>query len=139
MEFAGLNYIAIMVAGVASFAFGSVYYMTLAKRWMAALGKSEEQIKADGGMKPAVFVVTAIAQFIMAWVLAGIIGHLGTGQVNPVNGLISGAFVWFGFVLTTQLVNHGYQGATKSLTVIDCGHWLGVLLVQGLVIGLFGV
>ena len=139
MEFAGLNYIGIAVAAVASFAFGSVYYMTLAKRWVAALGKTEEQIKADGGMKPMVFAITAIAQLIMAWVLAGIIGHLGTGQVTPVNGLISGAFVWFGFVLTTQVINHGYQGAKKSLTLIDCGHWLGVLLVQGLVIGLFGV
>ena len=139
MEFAGLNYIAIAVAAIASFAFGSVYYMTLAKRWMAALGKSEEQVRADGGMKPSVFILTAIAQLVMAWVLAGIIGHLGTGQVTPVNGLISGAFVWFGFVLTTQLVNHGYQGARKSLTLIDCGHWLGVLLVQGLIIGLFGV
>lgn len=139
MEFAGLNYIAIMVATVASFAFGSVYYMTLAKPWMAALGKTEEQIRADGGMKPSVFVLTAIAQLVMAWVLAGIIGHLGTGQVTPVNGLISGAFIWFGFVVTTQLINHGYQGQKKSLTVIDCGHWLGVLLIQGLVIGLFGV
>ena len=139
MEFAGLNYMGIVVAAAASFAFGSVYYMTLAKRWMAALGKTEEQIKADGSMKPVVFVITAVAQLIMAWVLAGIIGHLGTGQVTPVNGLISGAFVWFGFVLTTQVINHGYQGAKNSLTVIDCGHWLGVLLVQGLVIGLFGV
>jgi hypothetical protein len=139
MEFAGLNYIAIAVAAAASFAFGSVYYMTLAKRWMTAVGKTEEQIKADGGMTPKVFAVTAVAQLIMAWVLAGIIGHLGTGQVTPVNGLISGAFVWFGFVLTTQVINHGYQGAKKSLTVIYSGHWLGVLLVQGLVIGLFGV
>lgn len=139
MEFAGLNYLGIVVAAVASFAFGSVYYMTLSKKWLAALGKTEEQVKADGGMKPAVFVVTAVAQLVMAWVLAGVMGHLGPGQVTPLNGLISGAFIWFGFVLTTQLINHGYQGAKKSLTVIDCGHWLGVLLVQGLVIGLFGV
>ena len=139
MEFAGLNYIGIAVAATASFASGSVYYITLAKRWVAALGKTEEQIKADGGMKPVVFVITAIAQFFMVWVLAGTMGHLGTGQVTPLNGLISGAFVWFGFVLTTQVIDHGYQGAKKSLTPIDCGHWLGVLLVQGLVIGLFGV
>lgn len=139
MEFAGLNYIAIVVAAVASFVFGSVYYMTLAKRWMAALGKTEEEIKAGGGMKPSVFATTAVAQVIMAWVLAGVIGHLGPGQITPVNGLISGAFIWFGFVLTTQLINHGYQGQKKSLTVIDSGHWLGVLLIQGLVIGLFGI
>lgn len=138
MEFAGTNYLAVVAAAVAAFAFGSVYYMTLAKPWMAAVGKTEAQIKADG-MKPSTFIATFIAQLVMAWVLSGIIGHLGTGQVTPVNGLISGAFIWLGFVVTTQVVNHGFQGAKTSLTIIDSGHWLGVLLVQGLVIGLFGV
>ena len=76
---------------------------------------------------------------MMAWVLAGIIGHLGTDQVTAMNGLISATFVWFGFVLTSLTVNHRFQGATTSLTLIDGGHWLGVLLVQGLVIGLLGV
>lgn len=138
MEFAGTNYVAIVVAAVASFAFGSIYYMILSKPWMAAVGKTEEQIKTDG-MKPSVFIVTALAQLVMAWVLSGVIGHLGTDQVTVMNGLISAAFIWVGFVATTLVVNHGFQGAKKSLTVIDGGHWLGVLLVQGLVIGLFGV
>ena len=39
--------------------------MTLAKRWVAALGKTKEQIKAESGMKPVVFMITAIAQFVM--------------------------------------------------------------------------
>lgn len=138
MEFAGTNYLAILVAAVAAFAFGSVYYMVLAKPWMSAVGKTEEQMKADG-MKPSVFIMTFIAQLVMAWVLSGVIGHLGTGQVTAMNGLISAAFIWLGFVATTLIVNHGFQGARRSLTIIDGGHWLGVLLIQGLVIGLFGV
>lgn len=138
MEFAGTNYLAILVAAVAAFAFGSVYYMVLAKPWMSAVGKTEEQMKADG-MKPSVFIMTFIAQLVMAWVLSGVIGHLGTDQVTVMNGLISAAFIWLGFVATTLVVNHGFQGARRSLTIIDGGHWLGVLLIQGLVIGLFGV
>ena len=43
MEFAGLNYIAVFVAAIASLAFGAVYYMTLAKPRMAAVGKTGEQ------------------------------------------------------------------------------------------------
>lgn len=138
MEFAGTNYLAVLIATVASFAFGSVYYMALAKPWMAAIGKTEEQMKADG-MKPSTFIITFIAQLVMAWVLSGIIGHLGTDQVTAMNGLVSAVFIWAGFVATTLVVNHGFQGARKSLTIIDGGHWLGVLLIQGLVIGLFGV
>ena len=138
MEFAGLNYIAVFVAAIASLAFGAVYYMTLAKPRMAAVGKTGEQAQAQRG-NPKPFIITVVAHLMMAWVLAGIIGHLGTDQVTAMNGLISATFVWFGFVLTSLTVNHRFQGATTSLTLIDGGHWLGVLLVQGLVIGLLGV
>lgn len=138
MQFAGVSYSAVVLAAVASFAFGSVYYMALGKPWMAALGKTEAEIKDAGGMSPLAFIIAAAAQLVMAYMLAGVIGHLGDGQVTLRNGIISGASVWVGFVITTMAVNHAFQGAKRALTLIDGGHWLGVLLVQGLVIGLFG-
>ena len=137
MDFAGLNYIAILAAAVAGFAFGSVWYMALSKPWMAAVGKTEDEIKAT--MTAGPFILAFVMQLVMAWVLAGVIGHLGQEQVTFSNGVISGGFVWFGFVMTTLVVNHAYQGARRALTVIDGLHWLGVLVVQGAVIGLFGV
>jgi len=137
MAFAGMNYLAIVAAVVASFVFGGVWYGLLAKQWMAALGKTEEEVKGTGMVMP--MVVTVIAQLIMAWVLAGLIGHLGAGQVTVRTGIISGVFCWLGFVVTTLAVNHAYQGARRALTLIDAGHWLGVLLIQGAVIGLMGV
>jgi len=72
----------------------------------------------------------------MALMLAGIIGHLGVP--NVANGVISGALVWLGFVITTIAVNNAFQHKKPMLTVIDGGHWLAVLAVQGLVLGLFG-
>lgn len=139
MAFAGLNYWAIVAAAAASFLFGGVWYGALSKPWLAAIGKSEEDIKAAGRSLPMLFAITIVAQIVMAWILAGMIGHLGVGQVTVRNGVISGAFAWLGFVATTLVVNHGYQGASRQLTLIDAGHWLGVLLIQGAVIGLLGV
>jgi hypothetical protein len=133
----GMNYPAVLAAAVAGFAFGAVWYMTLARPWMAALGKSEAEIKA--GASSVVYVVTAIAQLVMAYFLAGLTGHLSAGGVpTAATGLTTAFFVWFAFVLTTMAVNHGFQGAKRMLTLIDGLHWLGVLLIQGLVIGLFG-
>jgi hypothetical protein len=37
-----------------------------------------------------------------------------------------------------MIINHRYQGQKWSLTIIDGGYLLGVLLLQGVVIGLFG-
>jgi hypothetical protein len=127
-----VNYIAILVAAVAGFAFGAVWYMALGKPWMAAVGMTEQP-------KPqaAPFLMAFVAQLIMAWMLAGALGHLG--DVSVVAGLITAALIWVGFVATTLVVNHRFQGAKWSLTLIDGGHWLGVLLIMGVVLGLFGV
>ncbi|HEY7669052.1 MAG TPA: DUF1761 domain-containing protein [Hyphomicrobium sp.] len=140
MQFAGLNHFAIVLAAVASFMFGWLWYgVLLPRQWVDAVGKTEEEIKGAGGPSPLPFVIAFIAQLIMAWVLAGVIGHLGPGEVTLRNGIISAAFVWLGFVITTLTINNAFQRARWALTLIDGGHWLGVLLLQGAVIGLMGV
>jgi len=137
MAHAGTNYLAVVIAAIFSYGFGAVYYGLLSKAWLRALGKSEEQAKGESRIAP--FVIAFIALVVMATVLAGLIGHLGPGQVTLRNGLISAGFVWVGFVMTTIAVNYAFQGAKSSLTAIDGGHWLGVLMIQGAIIGAMGV
>ncbi|MEL6374149.1 MAG: DUF1761 domain-containing protein [Pseudomonadota bacterium] len=138
MDFAGLNYLAVLLAAVVAFMFGGAWYGILGKRWMAAVGKTEADLK-EGPPLPVIMIGTFVAQLLMAWVLAGLIGHLGQDQVTLANGLISAGFVWVGFIVTTIGVNHAYQGQRLALTVIDTLHWLGVLLIQGAIIGAMGV
>lgn len=137
MQFAGISYLAVFAAAVAGFAFGALYYAMLRRGWLAALGRTEADMA--GGRSAAPFVVAALAELVMAFMLAGAIGHLGPGMVTPLNGVISALFLWVGFVATTIAVNYAFQGARVALTLIDGGHWLGVLLIQGLTIGLIGV
>ena len=132
MPFAGINYLAVIAAAVAGFGFGAVWYGMLGKHWMAAVGMTEQPKPA-----PAPFIISFVALLVMAWTLAGLIGHLG--EVTIWRGIVSGFFAWLGFVAATLVVNHRFQGSPWKLTLIDGGHWLGVLLVMGFVIGLFGV
>jgi hypothetical protein len=74
----------------------------------------------------------------MAWVMGGLMGHLGEAAYSVGGGAMTGAIAWLGFVATTLLVNHGFQESKIALTLIDGGHWLGVLIIQGVVIALFG-
>ncbi len=127
-----VNYLAVLIAAVAGFAFGAAWYMVLAKPWAVAVGMSERPKP-----KPLPFIIAFLAQLVMAWMLAGALGHLG--DISVIAGLITGALIWVGFVATTTVVNHRFQGAPWVLTFIDAGHWLGVLLVMGLVLGLLGV
>ena len=120
MQFAGISYLAVLVAAAAGFAFGAAYYMTFGARWMDALGKTKEEIA--GNKSPAPFIIAAVAQLVIAYMMAGLLGHLGDGSVTMRNGLVVGLFVWIGFVITTMAVNYGFQGAKPMLTVNDGVH-----------------
>jgi hypothetical protein len=137
MEFSGMNYLAVGAAALASFFFGFGYYSLLAKAWVTATGRPEAELKAGGMAKP--MIITIICQLFVAFFLAGILGHLGVKMMNVQGGMIAGFFVWLGFSMTTIAMNYAWQRAKCSLYLIDGGHWLGVLLLQGAVIGAMGV
>jgi hypothetical protein len=138
MTFSGVNYVAVVIAALAGFGLGAVWYMVLGGVWLRAGGKTEGDFKHDSGASKALpFIISIIALLIMATILAGIMGHIGSVTIR--GGVITGALVWLGFVITTMGVNHAFGDAKPMLTLIDGGHWLAVLLIQGAVIGAFGV
>jgi hypothetical protein len=51
MNFAHVNLLSILVAAVAAWIFGGIYYTALSKPWMAAQGKTLEQCKAEQDAK----------------------------------------------------------------------------------------
>ena len=140
MTFAGINYLAVIVAGVAAWLAGAVWYMVLGKPWMRALGKTAGEIEDFKRQAVSVlpFIFAFLANLFMAWVLAGLLGHLGPAFMTVRNGALSGLFLWVGFVLTTMLVNNSFARRRPMLLVIDSGHWALVLALIGAIIGGIG-
>ena len=141
MHALNVNFIGIVVAAVAAWLFGAIYYGALGKTWVGALGTSMEAMKAQnagksGAAKAAPFVLSFVAELLMAFVLWGIIFHVGIWSIRA--GIISGVVCWLGFVVTTVATNNAYPGRSYRLTTIDCGHWLGVLAIIGAILGGFG-
>ena len=130
-----------MIAAVAAWLASAAWYMSLSRHYVAALGKTPEQMaqdrKSPGAFLP--FIYAFVANIVIAWMLAGVLGHLGPGQVTSRNGVVSAAFLWFGFILTTMIVNYSFAGRDKRLLLIDAGNWLVVLVVIGAVVGGIGV
>ena len=141
MTFAGVNYLAVVIAALAAWLASAIWYMSLSRSYVAALGKTPEQMAADrkkpGAYLP--FLYALAADLIIAWMVAGVLGHLGPGQVTLRNGVISAGFLWFGFILTTMAVNYSFAGRDNRLLLIDTGNWLLVLVVIGGVIGGIGI
>ena len=74
MTFAGINYLAVLIATIAGFAFGAAYYMSMSRPWLAAIGKTREafgcaitKVHPDHGTVPR----TAQARACMTSSLSG--------------------------------------------------------------------
>jgi uncharacterized membrane protein len=137
MNYGSMNTLAILVAAVAGWLFGAAWYGILGKQWMAALGKTREELRTGGNGPLLPMILSAAADILMAYFLAGLIAHLGAAHINARGGAISGALVWIGFVITTMIVNNTFAGRDRRLLLIDGGHWLFVLVIMGAIIGAF--
>lgn len=136
-----VNWLSVVIAAVASFIFGAIYYTTLGKAWLAAQGKTPDSCKIENAGKSALakaapFILSFAGALIMGVVLYGILTHSGLWSLRA--GVITGAFCWFGFVLTTVVVNNAYENRKVMLSVIDGAHWLGALMIIGGIVGWMG-
>jgi hypothetical protein len=136
-----VNLLSVLTAAIVAWLFGAVYYTALGKAWLAAQGKTVDSHKLDLATKSklafaAPFLVSFIAEFIMAVTIYGILTHSGLWSLRA--GIITGAFCWAGFVLTTVTVINAYAGRKAMLSAIDAAHWLGVLVIIGGIVGYWG-
>jgi hypothetical protein len=131
MNFLAVNWLAIVLATVASMALGAAWYGVLSKQWLEASGRTKEDIDPKDFMP---YVWSVIVQLVMAYFLAVLTPPLA-GAMTIGHGLQVAALMWFGFVLTSMIL---YPGKPWSLTAIDSGYILAALLVQGVVLGIFG-
>ena len=130
MDFLAVNWLAIVLATVASMALGAAWYGVLSAQWLAASGRTKEDIDPKDFMP---YVWSVIVQLVMAYFLAVLTPPLA-GAMTIGHGLQIAFLMWLGFVATSMILNHRYQGKPWSLTVIDSGYILAALLVQGLVL-----
>ncbi|MFA9387360.1 MAG: DUF1761 family protein [Methyloceanibacter sp.] len=96
MTVSGVNSFAVIIAALAGFGFGAIWYMVLGGVWLRAIGKTEGDFKQNSGLAKAMpFVIAIVALLVMATMLAGIMAHLGSYTVR--GGVIAGALIWLGF------------------------------------------
>ena len=141
MAFVTVNWLSIVMAAVAAWLFGGVYYTALSKPWMAAQGKTMEQCQAEmagksGAAKAAPFILVFIGEIIIAWALYGILVHMNAFTLR--GGIIAAALIWFGFVVPTVTANYAFHGRRPMLIAIDTAAWLGAFLIIGAIVGWIG-
>src|SRR5262245_5056621 len=129
-------HLAIVIAAVAGWLAGAVWYGVFGKAWMAALGTTREAMTVKGPRAYLPFILAFVAELVMAWMLAGLLQHLAPSfPISVKNGIISAVHLWVAFVLTVMLVNNSFARRDWRLLLIDGGHWLLVMVLMGAILG----
>jgi hypothetical protein len=129
-----INWLAVLLAFISSMVIGFVWYMpaVLGKRWMAAIGKTEKDLKNIGG-GAGIWVPMMVAAALTAVLLAVLISKLG------LDNAVAGG--WFALVLALvfrtggHVIHNGFAGRPTAVTLIDSGHDLLAMTVAGAIIG----
>lgn len=126
----------VLVASAASYAFGAVWYMILAKLWMADSGVAvgEDGNPAKSGT-PAPFIVA----FVSAVVVAGMMRHVFSlsGIDTLGKGLVSGLGIGLFLASPWLTTCYFFSGRPVRLILIDTGYTTFGCAIIGAVLTLF--
>ncbi|HVV27690.1 MAG TPA: DUF1761 domain-containing protein [Rhizomicrobium sp.] len=125
------GFVVILLAGLAGWIFGAIWYTALGKVWQRAIGLDPDACK-DRKMPVTPLVVAFVSALVMAAVLYQLLVNLGV--MGTLHGAVAGLTIGIGFLLTSTLVNNLFQGRKLLLTAIDAGHWVLAVVVEAVVI-----
>ena len=124
-----------IVAALAGFAFGAVWYMALAKPWMAAANIKTDANGRPEGDSALPYIMAAVAMLIVAGMMRHSFALSGIDTLGK--GLISGLGIGLFFISPWIMINNGYTGRPFRLTLIDGGYATFGCAVIGAVLTLF--
>jgi len=129
-----INWLAVLLAFVSSMVIGFVWYMpaVLGKRWMAAIGKTEEDLKNMSG-GAGIWVPMMVAAALTAVLLAMLISALGLD--TAVAGGLFALVLAVVFRAGGHVIHSGFAGRPAAVTLIDSGHDVLAMTVAGAIIG----
>ncbi len=136
-----INYLAVLVAGIASMVIGSIWYGPLfGKIFMEGVGMniwSPEQKAAAMKDMWKMYLQQFICSLLVAYVLSHIIWGMNTAfdrSFDAMSGLSTGFWIWLGFILPVKYGESLWTNKRFKYTAIDLGYWLILLMVMGMII-----
>ena len=122
-----INIWAVIVAAVVNMVAGTIWYSKglFGKEWAKLTGRKLEDM-SGGGMG---YGVAAVGALLQAYILAHFVTY--AGATTFWDGLVTGFWLWLGFVAVVTAVHLVFEGRPWALWKINAGYFLVVLLING--------
>jgi hypothetical protein len=129
----GINYLAVIVAAVAAFALGGLWYspVLFGKTWMAASGVTEERASQINMTK--VFGVSFIWALMGAFVFAMFLGPAPSFAFASGAGFAAGLF----WVAGSFAINYQFEQRPPKLLLVNGGYHTAQYTLYGAIFGLW--
>ena len=130
-----MNWVAIVVAAIAQFVIGWIWYGPLfGKTWMSMMGMSQQSMSREGMGKT--MVLTFIGSLVTAAVLSMLVGWMGAKTLGA--GIAAGFWAWLGFVATVTLGGVLFAKMSWNLYILNNAYQLISLAVMGAILAKWG-
>src|SRR5579862_9434363 len=122
-----INWWAVIVAAAINMAIGAVWYSPalFGKQWAHLLGKKA----GDMGDANKGYAITGVGALLQAWILSHFVSY--AGDLTFWRGLVTGFWLWVGFVAIIMAGAMVFEGRSWKLWKINAGYYFVVLLITG--------
>ena len=132
-----VNYLAVVVAAVAVFILGWLWYSPLLffKPWMRLRGLDPDAAMANAKMPVGKLVVEFVRCFVLAYVLARLVLLLGV--IRVIGAVHMGLGLWIGFPVVLLAGSVLWDNVPWKVAAIHAGDWLVKLLAIPIIVMLW--
>jgi len=137
MDFASVNWLAVVVCVIVSMISGSLWYnpKTFFPMWWQVVGGGREQPSMENmGMTWALTVVSSFVQAVAMSFMVTAMGSM-SGGATLASGAMAGFMLWLGFVAPTYMVNKLFAGHGLKIWAIEVGNHLVNFVLFGAILG----
>ncbi len=124
------NYLGILAGAIVMFVFGAIWYTILGSAWLAAVGKSKDELM-QAGFWP--YVISFLAGLLIAYCFDNLLWHdeRADAMKGAQVGFLTGVCIAAAILATT----YSFEGRPILLILIDSGYAVFGFIVTGAVVG----
>lgn len=135
-----INYLAVFVSAIVFFVIGAIWYndALFGKAWRDSMGKTNAEFeKEEETNMVKSFGLMFLGSLIMAFVTAHLVDIMRVAYPTATNlklGLVTGFWVWFGYIASYVLTAISFENRSWKYYFINTGYWLVGTLVMGVIL-----
>ncbi|MGB8262168.1 MAG: DUF1761 domain-containing protein [Terracidiphilus sp.] len=127
------NYLAVLVAAIASFVFEALWYSLFLDTWLNGIGRTREWLAHSGMSEGIQYAVALVSAAVIAMAISCVTQL--TGAQTWRRGAATAAKLWAGFVLPVWATEYIFEVRPWSLFAVNAGFWLVGMMLMGAIVG----